>query len=295
MRAALAAANTYEVAVDDCEYARPNGEALLASVYRPRGAGPFPMLVDVHGGAWRYLDRSVDAFLARDLAARGLVVLAIDFRQAPAHRYPTAVEDVSAGVRFAKQQAARFGGSDDGVGLIGGSSGGHLALLAALQPDGAAPPIAAAVAPPIGVDARVAYVVALWPIADPAAPYRYLLERLAAPRPARDRFFDPQRLREGHEAFFGDEATMLHASVPRLLTAGEAACTPPLWVAHPEWDENVTLAMSETLTAAYRAAGGAAELVVFPGVGHAFANFGGAQAENCMERVAQFIAQQLGA
>ena len=110
------AAAPHEVVVEVLEYARPDAEPLLASVYRPRAAGPFALLVDVHGGAWRYLDRSVDAYFDRALAACGLVVVAVDFRQAPAHRYPTAVADVVAGVRFAKANAARLGALPDGVG-----------------------------------------------------------------------------------------------------------------------------------------------------------------------------------
>jgi acetyl esterase/lipase len=143
-------------------------------------------------------------------------------------------------------------------------------------------------------DASVDYALALWPIADPIARYRYLEPLLAgfAPSP-HDPWFDPARLRAGHEAHFGDEATMLRASIPRILRAGEFQRLPPVWIAHPEHDRNVTLPMSEDLVAAYRAAGGRATLEVFAGVGHAFANFLGPAADRCIERVSAFCAAVL--
>jgi dipeptidyl aminopeptidase/acylaminoacyl peptidase len=68
---------------------------------------------------------------------------------------------------------------------------------------------------------------------------------------------------------------------------------PSIWVAHAELDENVTIAMSERFVAAYRAVGGEAELEVFRGVGHSFANFGGEAADLCIARMRRFIARQL--
>lgn len=286
----------YDVAFEDVPYALPDGdEPLLARIYAPVGVdGPFPALVDVHGGAWTLFDRTVDANFDHALAARGMVVVSLDFRQAPAHQYPTAVADVVAGVRFVKANAARLRAFPDRVGLIGGSSGGHLALLAALRPNaaeyGGTPYVGMSATP---VDARVDYALPLWPIADPAARYRYLLERIAHPTEARDRFFRPEHLKLGHEAFFADQATMERASVPRLVAAGEAEWLPPIWVAHPALDENVTVAMTEHLIATYRAAGGVADWHLFPDVGHSFANFASPAADDCIARMAEFISRQV--
>jgi acetyl esterase/lipase len=285
----------YEVEHEDLVYGGPDECPLLARVYRPRDvAGPFAALIDVHGGAWTYFDRTVNAYYDRALAACGMVVVALDFRQAPV-RYPTAVADIVAGIRFVKANADRLGVAPDTLGLIGGSSGGHLALVAALRPNAPEHATTAYAGQVEGssVDATVSYVLALWPVADPHARYRHVLDHIAHPRPTRDRFFQPDRLREGHEAFFGDEATMARASVPRMLEAGEAERLPPLWVAHPELDENVTGAMSERLVTAYRQAGGDAELTIFRSVGHAFANLPGAQADDCIAHMRRFIAGRL--
>ena len=125
----------YTVSTEDVEYARPDGEPLLARLYRPAGTGPFAALVDLHGGAWSYFDRTVDGNFDVALAACGIVVVALDFRQGPAHRYPTPVADALAGVRWVKQHADTLSVRADAIGLIGGSSGGHLALVAAIRPN----------------------------------------------------------------------------------------------------------------------------------------------------------------
>jgi acetyl esterase len=286
----------YDVTEADVRYGGPPEQHLLARVYRPASVpGPWPALIDVHGGAWAHFDRTADAHFDRALAVCGMVVVALDFRQAPT-RYPTAVADVVAGIRFVKANAARLDVAPAPLGLIGGSSGGHLLLLAALRPDapefGTTPYVGQT---PVRLDARVAYALALWPIADPLARYRYVLDRIANPRPSRERFFVPERLKAGHEGFFGDEATMRLASVPRLLADGEAQHLPSLWIAHPELDENVTREMSDELEAAYRGAGGSVELVVFPGAGHAFANVPGPAAEPCIAAMRAFVAARLGA
>ncbi|TMA67401.1 MAG: alpha/beta hydrolase [Deltaproteobacteria bacterium] len=282
-----------EVIQDDVEYARPGGQPLLARIYRPQAAQaePWPLLVDVHGGAWTYFNREVDWYFDSALAADGMVVVALDFRLAPT-RYPAAVADVVAGIRWAKAHAPALGARADDAGLIGGSSGGHLLMLAALcpsAPEFSTTPVAGAE----GVDARVAYAMPLWPILDPLARYRYLLERRRDPTPPRDALFMPERLIESHEMFFGDEATMARASALRVVEAGEAEGLPPIWIAHPELDENVTLPMTERFVAAYRRAGGEAELEVFPGVGHSFANFPGEAADRCIARMRSFIRRRL--
>ncbi len=145
------------------------------------------------------------------------------------------------------------------------------------------------------VDASVAYALPLWPILDPLARYHYLLARRREPeRTARDPFFRPDRLIAAHDAFFGDEATMAEASALAIVDGGRAEALPPIWIAHPELDENVTLEMTERFVAAYRRAGGAAELQVFRGLGHSFANFPGEAADGCIDAVRAFIARRLG-
>jgi acetyl esterase len=284
----------YTVTAEDHVFARPDGHALQARVYRPAGPGPWHALVDVHGGAWTYFDRTADTYFDRALAACGLVVVALDFRMGPAHRYPTAIADVVAGIRWTKARAADLDARPDRLGLIGGSSGGHLLMLAALRPTADEFVTTTPLDVPAGIDATGAYALALWPILDPLARYRYLLGRRdEPPGTAHDPFFQPGRLIEAHDGFFGDEATMARASALRIVEDGEAERLPPIWIAHPELDENVTLPMTERFVAAYRRAGGSVELEVFPGVGHGFANFPGDAADACIDRMRAFVARCL--
>lgn len=282
----------FDVRVEDVAFARRGDLELLARVYRPVAGGPWPGLVDVHGGAWSYCDRTIDATFDRALASSGMTVVALDFRQGGAHPFPASVRDVLSGVRFVRRERVALGVADAPLGIVGGSSGGHLALLAAICPD---EPAFREPGDPHGTEpATVDYALPLWPIADPLARYRYLEPLLAGfERRDDDPLFEPSLLRAAQEAHFGDEPGMARASLPAILRDRRFQHQPPIWVAHPEHDRNVTVAMSEELVAAYREAGGEAELEVFPGVGHSFANYAGEASERCVERMRSFVARCL--
>jgi acetyl esterase/lipase len=221
-----------------------------------------------------------------------MVVVALDFRQGADGPFPGSIRDVLSGVRFVRRERAALDVADAPLGIIGGSSGGHLALLAALCPDD--PELREPGDPHADACASVDYALPLWPIADPLARYRYLEPLLVGfERRDDDPLFEPSLLRAAHEAHFGDEATMARASVPRILRARSFTQLPPIWVAHAEHDRNVTVAMTDELVAAYHDAGGAAELEVFAGVGHSFANYPGEAAERCVERMRSFVARCL--
>src|SRR5712692_6183612 len=101
----------YEVQETDVPFAKPEGQELLARIYRPAGESDAPLaaIVDVHGGAWNRGDRAMGAMHCRALAACGLVVASLDFRQGPDHRHPTASADVAAGVRWLGASARAMG------------------------------------------------------------------------------------------------------------------------------------------------------------------------------------------
>ncbi len=98
--------NEFEVDVRDVEYQSLAGKPWLARIYQPKGTGPFPTIVDVHGGAWHNGDRTNNGGIDRALAARGIVVAAIDFRQPPEAGYPASICDVNLAVRWLKAHAA---------------------------------------------------------------------------------------------------------------------------------------------------------------------------------------------
>jgi acetyl esterase/lipase len=166
-----ASGRAYEFDVGDVTYVTHAGRPLLAQLYRPRGAGPFPIMIDLHGGAWCNGDRTNDKVLCEALARSGVVVAAIDFRMPPDAGYPASLADVNFAVRWARANAAGWNGRPDRIGLIGISSGGHQAMLAAMRPDDSRYGAVSTEAVPAG-SADVQCVVLCWPVIDPLGRYR---------------------------------------------------------------------------------------------------------------------------
>jgi acetyl esterase len=289
----------YEVHEEDTPFARSGNAELLARVYRPRGepAAPLGALVDVHGGAWSRGDRTTGALHCRALAASGLVVVSLDFRQGPEHKHPAASANVAAGVRFVRAHATRLGIDPRRVGLLGCSSGGQLALLQAVCP-GAPRHAGTSIVLPGGAvgpgpgDEATAFVVALYPVADPLARYRYVLSRRDEPAAASG--FQAQRLIDAHQGYFTDEAAMAEASVTRVVSAGEARALPPAWIAQPGQDDNVPAEVTEAFVRAYQQAGGPIERVHFREARHGFIQQAGADTDKALALVRQFVGAQLG-
>ena len=115
-------------------YATHDGVALQGDLYLPKGAGPFPALVAVHGGGWQQGARSAFQHWGPYLAARGYALFTISYRLAKkgTRTFPQAVHDVVAAVRFLRANAAEYRIDGARLALFGASAGAHLASLAAL-------------------------------------------------------------------------------------------------------------------------------------------------------------------
>src|SRR5258708_35331183 len=115
-------------------YATHDGVAVQGDLYLPKGAGPFPALVAVHGGGWQQGVRTAFQYWGPHLAARGYALFAISYRLAKkgTKTFPQAVHDVVAAVRFVRANAADYRIDANRLGLYGASAGAHLASLAAL-------------------------------------------------------------------------------------------------------------------------------------------------------------------
>ncbi|MDA0241524.1 MAG: alpha/beta hydrolase, partial [Proteobacteria bacterium] len=109
--------------VEDIEYLRHGDEALLLRLFRPAGDGPFPIVIDLHGGAWNGSDRMSGKMRDEIMVGDGLAVAALEFRQGT-HGYPTSLADINYAIRWLKAGAGDLRLDPDRVGITGASSGG---------------------------------------------------------------------------------------------------------------------------------------------------------------------------
>jgi acetyl esterase len=145
-RGALAAPPPEVDSVADLHASGPAGD-IRVRLYRPRGAadaGPLPALVYFHGGGWTIGDLDTHDVVCRTLAdlARSAVV-SVDYRLAPEHKFPAAVDDAVAATRWVAREAGRLGIDARRIAVGGDSAGGNLAAVVALATrDEGGPPLA---------------------------------------------------------------------------------------------------------------------------------------------------------
>ena len=119
MTTAVLSAKPQDIDVDDVEYLRHGDKPLLARVHKPRGEGPFPALVECHGGGWCAQDRLTEKLRHQAMASNGIVSIALDFRSGNEAPYPASVQDINYAVRWAKLNARMLKTRPDLVGLSG--------------------------------------------------------------------------------------------------------------------------------------------------------------------------------
>jgi acetyl esterase/lipase len=239
-------------AVTDVAIPGPAG-TIPARFYEPPGAGieQRPLLVYFHGGYWMLggLDThdGVCRFLAVNAAA---AVLSVDYRLAPEHPFPAAVEDAFAAYRWANVEHARLGVDPARIGVAGDSAGGNLAAAVSrlAREDGAGPP---------------AMQVLLYPVVD-----------AASQRPSRDLFADGFLLTKADiewlERQYLPEGAGREDPRVALLNAPDLSGLPPAYIATAGFDP--LRDEGEAYAAALREAGVAVSLRRHPGLIHGFAN-----------------------
>ena len=164
---------TYEVDVQDVEYLRHGDNPLLARLFRPQGSGPFPIMVELHGGAWVRGDRLIGNAANEVLARNGVIVAALDFRVPPVASYPASFADIHYAIRWCKANAEAWNGIPDRVGAMGTSSGAHQAMLLGMRPNDAR---YAALPYSNGArqaDGTLGCVIMVSPVIDPLGRYNY--------------------------------------------------------------------------------------------------------------------------
>ena len=263
---------------EDVTYDTVNGQKLQLDIAVPAGPGPHPLVVCVHGGAWKighrkHLTRSFwwydfgveDRGLIEILAARGFAAATVSYRLAPAGKLTDQLRDVRSAIRFLRANADTFRIDPDRVAALGLSAGGHLAALVGTADDDPAGK---------GPSARVRCVVDYYGPAD---------LRLYCESPGIERAFMVPLL--GCPAS-EDPEVYRRASPIAHVTPDD----PPFLILHGTADLIVPVIHSERLYDRLRTAGVPAELVKVPGAGH---GWDGVDARATTGAVVKFLAEHL--
>lgn len=151
-----ASAQTGTTTHRDLEYARPQGLPQKLDLYVPDGAGPFPLVVWIHGGGWQNGDKGLSPTgVQLRQAGRGYAVASVNYRLSGVATHPAQIHDCKAAIRWLRANAATYRIDPDRVGVWGSSAGGHLVAL--LGTSGDVPALEGPDNP--GVSSRVSAVV----------------------------------------------------------------------------------------------------------------------------------------
>jgi acetyl esterase len=273
----------FDLAVNEVELRRNGaGRMLMARIYQPKGAGPFPTVLDLHGGAWNRKDRFAEEPMDRALAASGILVVAVDLTLAPEAPYPACVQDANYAARWLKANAAKWNGDVAKLGVYGSSSGGHVAELLAMRPhDPRYTSIPLAAAPQL--DASVAYVATRSPVSNTFARYQNAERRRN------------ESMMKNNKVFFSPWETIHEANPQEILEREEKVTLVPLLIMQGALDNNVLPEAQVKFANTYRAAGGACDYRLFENSVHEWIAEPGPQTDKARATVKEFIARQVKA
>jgi acetyl esterase/lipase len=252
----------------DIVFASPGGVPLRVDVYQPERAGAFPILVQVYGGAWQRGVPSDKSSFATWLASSGYVVIAIDYRHAPAWRWPAQIDDVNEALRWIGVHGHEYAGDTSRVVLMGRSAGAHLATMAAWFTS------------PIHVRGVVSYY---GPV-DLTEAFKH------PPRP------DPLRIRSVEEALLGAPLEQMperyaDASTITHIRAGTTPLVPTLLV-YGGRDHIVEPKYGASVVDALRARGTPVAYLEIPWADHAFDEvFNGPSSQIALYHTERFLAK----
>jgi acetyl esterase/lipase len=271
----------FDLKVSEVPYRRiAAGRQLFARIYQPQGAGPFPLVLDLHGGAWTRKDRAAEEPMDRAIAASGVVVVAIDMTLSGEAPYPANIQDANYAVRWLKSKAREWNADGSGVGIYGSSTGGHIAILLAMRPRDPrynAIPLDA----PGNIDASVAYVACRSPITDPYARWQQA-EKMKR-----------ENLINASKSYFQPWESIQEGNPQRILERKEPVVLRPLLIMQGELDDNVLPAVQKKFADTYRAAGGDCRYELFANSEHEWTGKPGPQTNRAYEMVKSFIARNV--
>ena len=282
---------TYDIDVADVEYLRHGDTPLLARLFKPKGSGPFPIMVELHGGAWVRGNRLNGNAANEALAKNGVIVAALDFRVPPEAPYPASLTDIHYGIRWCKTQAAAWNGLPDRIGAMGTSSGAHQSMLLGMRPQD---PRYAGLALPTGtaaVDGTLGCVILCSPVIDPLGRYNYAkgLRQDCTP-PA-----GVERVVSLHDQYWETEDAMAEAAPARILARGERTVLPPVLCLARSYEEAHPAPDREEFVRQYRKAGGQIDETIFEGEGEGLLrDLSSPVAMQVLEQMSAFIHKHIG-
>jgi acetyl esterase/lipase len=273
---------SHDLDIQDVEYFRSGDTGLLARIYQPKGAGPFPALVYLHGGAWSSNDRTTNPAVPQGVAASGVVVCSLDFRQGAEGPYPASSADINYGIRWLKAHAAQFKALPETIGCMGSSSGGHLTLLAGMRPaDPRYACLPLSEAPDL--DATLAYAISCCGVLDPWA--RYVGAKRAG----------NAGMVERHDAYFRSDEAQQESSPVLIVERDEQIQFTPTLIVQGTADTTSPTQMVKYFESMFRAAGGDVEVAFFEDMPHGFYEWPEAEAQRAIARIKAYIADRVAA
>jgi acetyl esterase len=225
----------------------PDGD-IPVRIYTPAGTGPFPVFVNLHGGGWVIGDLETSDAACRDLCrTAGCVVVSVDYRLAPEHPFPAAVEDSFAATVWAAAHMAEIGGN--GRLAIGGeSAGGNLATVVCQRARDAGGP-------------AIDFQLLLYPVTDSD------LERPSYQANGSGYLLEKDTMAWFWDLYCPNPANRTNPAASPLRAA-DLTGLPPALIVTAEFDP--LRDEGEAYAAALEAAGGTAEALRFDGLVHDF-------------------------
>ncbi len=281
---------TYDVDIADAEYLRHGDTPLLARLFKPQGSGPFPIMVELHGGAWVRGNRLNGDAANEALAKNGMIVAALDFRtEAP---YPASLADIHYAVRWAKTQAAAWNGIPDRIGAMGTSSGAHQAMLLGMRPNDSRYAALPSPAGAAAADGALGCVIMVSPVIDPLGRYLYA-------KGLRSDLTPPEGMGERtppmHEQYWGTEEAMAEGAPARILAGGEKTALPPTLALRRSYEAAHPRPDFDEFIDQYRKAGGPIDVTIFEGEGEGLlSNLSSDIATQTLEEMGAFIHKHIG-
>ncbi len=260
----------------DLTYCTAGGVDLKMDMHYPASAeGPLPVVVWVHGGSWTSGDKTLRQ--GRDEIVRltqwGYLLVSINYRLAPEHKFPAQIEDLKCAIRHLRANAAVYGLDVHRIGAMGSSAGGHLVSLLGVTDEGVFE----------GSGGYAGYASQVQAVVDMAGPID-LTQQFA--------IMTASLLRDVFGINKHTSPILVNASPTTYITPDD----PPFLIFHGDQDNSVSITQSWLFYKALKEAGVPVEFVVVVNAGHNFTSSGGAASmtfEEIVNMSASFFGQMM--